>query len=79
MASKLDQTQKADLQEQLYNNRQQVPIPQLKQLLENELELVNTRILEAESTDNLRILQGEGRRIKKILAMFDKRPLTDIS
>jgi len=79
MASKLDQTQKADLQAQLYNNRQQVPIPQLKQLLENELELVNTQILEAESTDNLRILQGEGRRIKKILAMFDKRPLTDIS
>jgi hypothetical protein len=39
--------------------------------------MIHSQILEVTSTDDMRVLQGEGRRIKKILAMFDRRPLQE--
>lgn len=75
---RLDRQQLATLQSDLYNNRHQTPIPQLIKLLQHELELVNAQILEVVVADDLRILQGEGRRIKKILGMFERKPLAQM-
>ena len=74
-SNKLDQKQLAALQAEVHHNRQQVPIPQLRKLLEHDLEMIQTQMLIAVSVDDLRTLQGEGKRIKKIIDLFDKQPL----
>ena len=74
-SNRLKQAERVELRQALYQGREVYPMPQLRKLVVQELERIKDRLLSAQSEDDFRALQGEGRALTKILGWMDKRPL----